>query len=101
MATEAAVLRRPPRPRAGAFRRVGWLVGAAAAVAIFVHAWNDVGASFTALFDGAGSLGNLLHRSVPPSTSVFHDSVKASIVTLDTALLGTAAALVLSLLIAP
>jgi phosphonate transport system permease protein len=100
MATEAATLR-PVRPAAGRVRRAAWLLAAAATLAIFVHAWNDVGASFTALFDGAGNLGDLLRRSVPPSTNVLHDSITASIVTLDTALLGTAAALVLSLLVAP
>jgi phosphonate transport system permease protein len=101
MPTEAAVLRRPARPRTGPARRTVQLLGVAAAVAIFVHAWGDVGASFTTLFDGAGNLGDLLRRSVPPSTNVFHASINASIVTLDTALLGTVAALVLSLLIAP
>jgi phosphonate transport system permease protein len=46
-------------------------------------------------------LGDLLRRSVPPNTGVFHESVDACIVTLDTALIGTTIGLVLSLLIAP
>jgi phosphonate transport system permease protein len=46
-------------------------------------------------------LGDLLRRSVPPNTDVFHESVDACIVTLDTALIGTTIGLVLSLLIAP
>jgi phosphonate transport system permease protein len=101
MATEPAVLRRPPRQRAGSVRRFVWLAAAGGTVAIYVHAWDDVGASFSALFSGAGNLGDLIRRSVPPSTSVLHDSITASIVTLDTALLGTTAALVLSLVITP
>jgi len=101
MATEAARLRRPARPRPGSARRALWLLAAAGAVAIYVHAWNDVDASFTSLFTSAGNLGDLVRRSVPPSTSVLHGSITASVVTLDTALLGTTAALVLSLLITP
>jgi phosphonate transport system permease protein len=101
MAVDAVSLRRPERQRASVIRRSLWILGAGATIAIFVHAWNDVGASFSALFSGAGNLGDLLRRSVPPSTNVFHDSILASIVTLDTALLGTAAALVLSILVAP
>jgi phosphonate transport system permease protein len=101
MATEAAILRRPPRPRSRRLGRWFWALAAAAAAAIYFHAWNDVDASFTTLFSSGGNLADLIRRSVPPSTDVLHDSITASIVTLDTALLGTSAALVLSLLIAP
>jgi phosphonate transport system permease protein len=101
MATDSAALRRPSRPHAGPLRRLVWLVVAAGVVAIYVHAWNDVGASFGTLFSSLGNLWDLIRRSLPPDLSVFHESVQASIVTLDTALLGTTGALVVSLLIAP
>src|SRR5262249_24828644 len=92
---------RPPRKASSTIRRAIWLLVAAGAIAIYVHAWKDVGASFSALGSGFHNLTDLLRRSSPPSTSVFHSSVTASIVTLDTALLGTTVALFLSLLITP
>ena len=88
------------RPRSLRRRLLG-LAGVAAGVAIFVHAWQDTGASLTSLFTGFHDTVNLLSRSVPPDWSVFHDSVRASILTFDTALLGTACALALSLLLVP
>jgi phosphonate transport system permease protein len=81
-----------------------WLVtgGVAAVVlAVFVHAWRDVGASISALFSGFHNTLNLMARAVPPDLSVLRDSIHASILTFDTALLGTAGALVLSLVLAP
>jgi len=77
------------------------VLGAAGVVAIYVHAWRDIGGSFGALVSGLGNLGNLIHRSVPPTRDVLHASISAAIVTLDTALIGTTIALVLSLLITP
>ncbi len=103
MATDAAtavVAQRPQRAHAR-YRRLLWLVLAIAAGAIYVHAWHDIGGSFSTLFSSLGNLWNILHRSVPPSRHIFHDAVTASITTLDTALIGTTAALVLSLLITP
>jgi phosphonate transport system permease protein len=100
MATESAVLRRPPRQSAGRRLRALWLVLAAGAVGIYVHAWDDVGAYFPDSHS-ISNLGDLIRRSVPPSPNVLHDSLTASIVTLDTALLGTTFALVASLLVAP
>ncbi len=101
MAADPAAVRRAARPRSGRRRGIVGLVAAGAALSVYVHAWNDVGASFTTLFTSGGNVWDILRRSVPPTGGVLHDSITASIVTLDTALLGTTAALVLSLLVTP
>ncbi|MGD0715198.1 MAG: phosphonate ABC transporter, permease protein PhnE [Gaiellaceae bacterium] len=88
------------RPRS-VRRRLLWLAGTAAGIAVLVHAWQDTGASLTSLISGFHNTLNLLSRAVPPDGSVLTDSIRASILTFDTALLGTASALVLSLLLVP
>jgi phosphonate transport system permease protein len=70
-------------------------------VVVYVHAWRNIGGSLTELFSSWGNLLDILRRSVPPATDVLHASITASIVTLDTALIGTTIALFLSLLITP
>lgn len=101
MASGQAALRRPARRSSGLARRLVWLGVAAGAGWIYWHAWNDIGGSIGSLFSSAGNLGDLLRRSSPPDTRVFREAVHASIVTLDTALVGTTIGLVLSLLITP
>jgi phosphonate transport system permease protein len=100
MASSAAV-RRPPRQRARLGKRLVRLAVAAGVVAIYVHAWRDIGGSFGELFSSAGNLLDLIRRSFPPALDVLHESIRASIVTLDTALIGTTVGLALSLLITP
>ena len=99
-ASPTALPRRPVR-RHPKVRRAAWVLGIAGVVAIYVRSWRDIGASFGALVSGLGNLGNLVHRSVPPARDVLHASISASIVTLETALIGTTIALFLSLLITP
>lgn len=77
------------------------LAVAAALVGLFVHAWQDTQVSIPGFFTGFGNTVRLLERAWPPSGHVFTDSLRASILTFDTALLGTAAALVVSLLLVP
>jgi len=101
MTTEPLVVGRPPRSRAGVRRKVVYAGIAVATVAIYVHAWRDIGGSFGALISGFGNLWDLIRRSLPPNLGVLHASIDAMIVTLDTALIGTTIALVLSLLITP
>lgn len=67
----------------------------------FVHAWINTGVSISSLTGGTSNMLDILRRSFPPATNVLSASVTASIVTVETALLGTAAALVFSLMIAP
>jgi phosphonate transport system permease protein len=101
MTTEPIAIGRPPRHRAGLRRRVIWAGIGLGTVAIYVHAWRDIGGSFGALISGLGNLWDLIRRSMPPNLGVLHASIDAMIVTLDTALIGTTIALVLSLLITP
>jgi phosphonate transport system permease protein len=101
MASRAEAAGRPSRRKLGTVQKLVWLAVAAGVVAIYWHAWNDIGGSIGTLFSSIGNLGDLLRRSLPPNTAIFHESVDASIVTLDTALIGTTIGLVLSLLITP
>jgi phosphonate transport system permease protein len=82
-------------------RRVLWLVVFAGAVALYVHAWSDTHVSFGSLVTGYHGMADIIRRSYPPSGHVLRDSIRASIVTFDTALLGTTGALVFSVLLAP
>jgi phosphonate transport system permease protein len=101
MASAPAALRRPARGKPGLRRKLLWLVAAGGVAAIYWHAWNDIGGSIGDLFSSIGNLWDLIRRSTPPNTAIFHESVDASITTLDTALIGTTIGLVLSLLITP
>ncbi len=88
-------------PSARRRRRVLGLVVGAAAVAVYVHAWQDTDSSIGELVTGYHGMADIIRRSYPPSGRIFHDSLSASIVTFDTALLGTTVALVISLVLAP
>jgi len=101
MTSEPAAVRRPPRSRASLRRKIAWAGFAAAWVAIYVHAWRDIDGSFGALISGVGNLWDLIRRSLPPNLDVLRPAIDAAVVTLDTALIGTTIALILSLLITP
>jgi len=77
------------------------VLAVAGTVAVFGYAWRDTDASLTALVTGFSNTVKLIERAFPPDTSVLGDSIRASILTFNTALLGTAGALVLSLLLVP
>jgi phosphonate transport system permease protein len=91
-----AGVRRAPRAKTARNIGIGILV-----VAVYVSAWRTTGASLTALVTGYHGMVDIISRSVPPSTAVLRDSIHEGIVTFDTALLGTTAALFISLAIAP
>ncbi len=74
---------------------------AAAVAALFIHAWIDVGASVSEFIAGYHGMANIIGRSWPPSSDVLHTSISDSVVTFDTALLGTAGAIILSILLVP
>jgi len=79
-------------------------VAAGIGLAIFAvlgYAWHDTGASVLDLIHGIGNTFRLIARALPPDWSVLRASISGSILTLNTALLGTAGALVLSLLLTP
>lgn len=88
------------RPRSTRSRVIAFVV-IAAIVALFVHAWQDTQVSIPAVFTGFHNTIDLLRRAWPPSGSVFTDSIRASILTFDTAFLGTVGALAFSLLLVP
>ncbi|HVM56617.1 MAG TPA: phosphonate ABC transporter, permease protein PhnE [Gaiellaceae bacterium] len=89
------VPRHTPRQRA-----IAWGIAAGIA-AVFGYAWYDTGASIGELISGLGNTFRLIERALPPNWSVLGESVRASILTFNTALLATGAALVLSLLLTP
>ncbi|MBV8256545.1 MAG: phosphonate ABC transporter, permease protein PhnE [Actinobacteria bacterium] len=73
----------------------------AAVLGLLGWAWHDTGASIPQLVDGIGNTYRLIVRALPPNWSVLGNAVHGSILTFDTAFLGTAAALVFSLLLTP
>jgi phosphonate transport system permease protein len=102
MATESA--RRPAPAGIGNVsprRLATWIGIAVGLAALYVHAWGDVGASVSELIEGYHGMVDILSRSWPPSTTVLHQSISDSVVTFDTALLGTTGAIVLSILVVP
>lgn len=102
MATDAAVETAVETPRRRSRRRtLLWAGLAVAGAALYVHAWQDTHSSLGSLVTGYHGMSDILRRSYPPSGHVLSDSIRASIVTFDTALLGTTIALILSLFIAP
>jgi phosphonate transport system permease protein len=98
MATDAP----PVAPTSARYwRPLAWALGLAAGVTAYVHAVQDTHASLGGLVSGTHGIADIVSRSVPPSGNVLSASLSASIVTIDTALLGTTIALVFSLLLTP
>lgn len=88
-------------PRPAWLRRVRWAAVAAVLVALYVHAWSDTQVSLGDLVSGFHNTVRIVGEMFPPDWSVLGDSIRASIVTFDTALLGTTLAFVVSLLLTP
>ena len=88
----------PPRTPRQRLTGIGVVV---ALVALLGYGWRDTGASVLDLIHGIGNTWRLVSRAVPPDGGVLSDSIRGSILTLNTALLATAGALVLSLLLTP
>jgi len=87
--------------------RSGWwriarriLIGAAI-VALYVQAWIKTEISVSSLVTGYHGMLDIIRRSVPPSTDVLGDSLRQSVVTLDTALWGATFGVFLALLLTP
>ncbi len=99
----AAGSQAPPRlhPPRTLRRRATTLGIAGALLALLGWAWHDTGASVLDLVHGIGNTWRLIVRAVPPDWSVLGNAVHGSILTFDTALLATVAALVFSLLLTP
>ena len=92
---------RPLRERSGPLRAVKLLVVAAGAIALYVHAWTDTHVDLSEFFSSFHNLARIVGQMVPPDWSTLGNSVRAAIVTFDTALLGTTVAFVVSLALAP
>jgi phosphonate transport system permease protein len=91
----------PSRTRIGRLRLALALLVVAG---LLIFAWINIDASLSALINGIfGSQGitDIIRRSVPPDLSVLGRSIKDSIVSFSTALLGTFFATVISLLLVP
>ena len=90
-----------PRGRNAWLRPLRWVVVAGALVALYVHAWGDTQTNPAEFFSSFHNLVRIVGQMVPPDWSVLGSSVRAAVVTFDTALLGTTAAFIFSLLLAP
>jgi phosphonate transport system permease protein len=82
-------------------RRAGLLAAATAVAALYVHAWIDTEVNLPELVSGFHNMARIIGEMFPPNLHVLSASVRAAIVTFDTALLGTTVAFVVSLLLAP
>jgi len=82
-------------------RTAGTLAASAAVVALYVHAWFDTDVDLSELVTGFHNMARIIGQMFPPNWSVLSASVRAAIVTFDTALLGTTAAFVISIILAP
>jgi phosphonate transport system permease protein len=91
-----------PAPSAlGSLRRLLWPLAAVALLALYIHAFRDTHVSGKDLFTGIRNIGDIIRRSMPPKLNVLGDSLRASVVTFDTALLGTTAAVIIAVVLAP
>ncbi len=74
---------------------------AAAVAALYVHAWMDTDVAPAELVTGFHNMARIIGEMFPPNLHVLAASVRAAIVTFDTALLGTTAAFAVSIVLAP
>jgi phosphonate transport system permease protein len=99
-----ALARLPPVP---ARTRLAWLrlaTGVLLLIGLLVFAWININASLSELVSGifgSHGIGDIIRRSVPPKGDVLKRSIQDSIVTFNTAVLGTFFATVVSLLLVP
>lgn len=74
-------------------------IGLATAI-VLVQAYIVIGAQPGEILSGIGGIVDILARGVPPDPSVLGDAAGAALVTLDVAIIGTAAPVAISLLLA-
>ena len=88
-------------------RRFSWLrvlrrvVIAAAIAALYAYAWRNTGVNLGELVSGFHNLVRIVGEMVPPDWGIFGASVRAAVVTFNTALLGTTFAFLISIVLAP
>lgn len=94
----------PPRPVRGRLQQSIAVASALAVAGLLAFAWMNIGASLSDLYNGVfggHGLTDIISRSVPPKTGVLDQSIKDSIVTFSTAILGTFFAVIASVVLAP
>lgn len=96
MAAPATAEQRP-RVRRDLLRNVG--IGVIAAL-VLVQAYIVVGVQPGEVLGGIGGIIGIIARGVPPDPTVLGDAFSAALVTLDVAIIGTAASILFSLLLA-
>jgi phosphonate transport system permease protein len=101
MTTNAEVSTAPAAAARISRARIRKLVLTVVVGAIFVHAWTDTHISISEFFSSFHNLIRLVGEMFPPSSGVLDGSIHAAILTFDTALLATAAAFVIALLLTP
>jgi phosphonate transport system permease protein len=89
------------RARPVGLRTVKILVALAAGTALYVHAWSDTHVDISEFFSSFHNLARIVGQMFPPDWSILGNAIRAAIVTFDTALLGTTAAFIVSLALAP
>jgi phosphonate transport system permease protein len=79
---------------------VRWAVIVAVSLAVLTQAWVVVGVHPEQVLAGFAGIVDILRRGVPPDGGVLRQSLGDALVTLDVAIIGTAAAVPVSLLLA-
>jgi phosphonate transport system permease protein len=91
-----------PQPRQARWGRIVKITALTIAVgALYYQAWVRTEVNISELFSSFHNAVRLVGEMVPPDWSVLHESIEGAIVTFDTALLGTTAAFVIALVLAP
>ncbi len=70
-------------------------------IALYWQAWVKTECSVSSLIDGYHGMVDILSRAWPPDLSVLRPAISGSVVTFDTALLGTTVAIGLTFLVTP
>lgn len=97
MASPAAAAPPASRPQRNLIRNGS--IGVAALV-VLVQAYVVIGARPDEILTGVGGIVGLLVRGLPPDPSVLGDALQGALVTLDVAIIGTVAPVLISLLLA-
>ena len=90
-------IRRPRRTR----RLVAWVIGVVIGAGVLIWAWGNTGMNLQLLVSGYHNMVDIISRAFPPDWSVLHEAITQAGVSLSMAILGTAFAIVVSLVIAP
>jgi phosphonate transport system permease protein len=101
MTTNAELSSGPVTAARISWRRLLKLIIAIVVIAVFVHAWTDTHISISEFFSSFHNLVRLVGEMFPPNRGELDPSIHAAILTFDTALLATAAAFVIALILTP